>query len=264
VSAWAAALGRAPTLLTGAGEKTEDLQQELDAATGVYLAVARDLSAKRRSAAPKFARAIEALLAELAMERTRFEVRFAASELPPAQWSNHGIDQAEFFVSPNPGEDLRPLARIVSGGELSRVMLALKTMNVEEGSGKTLIFDEVDAGIGGRVADVVGLKLRGLGDRFQVLCITHLPQIAARATTQFQIEKQVRGTRTVTTVRRLDDGQRVEEIARMIGGTAITDPVRASARELLRNTGPAPAAGQAKGKQKAKGESESRRWPRST
>jgi DNA repair protein RecN (Recombination protein N) len=192
-----------------------------------------------------FARALEALLAELAMERTRFEVRFNAGELPPDAWSERGIDQAEFFVSPNPGEDLRPLARIVSGGELSRVMLALKTLAAEHppgpaGSaprarwgGKTLIFDEVDAGIGGRVADVVGSRLQALGVQFQVLCITHLPQIAARATTQFAIEKSVRGGRTVTRVERLDGSGRVEELARMIGGTSVTEQVRASARELL-------------------------------
>jgi DNA repair protein RecN (Recombination protein N) len=140
----------------------------------------------------------------------------------------------------------------VSGGELSRVMLALKTLAVGAERGKTLIFDEVDAGIGGRVADVVGAKLGGLGRDFQVLCITHLPQIAARATTQFRIEKHVRGSRTMTTVDRLDDEGRAEEIARMIGGAAVTDSVRASARELI-------AGREAKGKQRAKGESESRK-----
>ena len=252
------ALARERDLLTGASERAEDLQQELDAATEAYLRVARELSSKRRAAAPRFAREIESLLGELAMERTRFEVRFTASELPAEQWGERGIDQAEFFVSPNPGEDLRPLARIVSGGELSRVMLALKTMNAGEGSGKTLIFDEVDAGIGGRVADVVGLKLRALGKRFQVLSITHLPQIAARATTQFQIEKQVRRDRTATTVRRLDDAERIEEIARMIGGASISESVRASARDLLQG-GEAAAPRGAKAKPKAKGESESRR-----
>jgi DNA repair protein RecN (Recombination protein N) len=154
------------------------------------------------------------------------------------------------------------------------VMLALKTMAAEAGEGrrgvpssgavasaktagppKTLIFDEVDAGIGGRVADVVGSKLSELGAGFQVLCITHLPQIAARATTQFRIEKTVRGKRTVTTVERLEDAGRVEEIARMIGGAATSDAVLASAREMLDGG----RRGGAKGKQKAKGESETRR-----
>ena len=129
-------------------------------------------------------------------------------------------------------------------------MLALKTLAVGGGRGRTLIFDEVDAGIGGRVADVVGSKLRGLGYDFQVLCITHLPQIAARATTQYRIEKHVRGDRTVTTVERLDDKSRVDEIARMIGGASVTASVRASAGDLIAGSG-------AKGKTKAKGESES-------
>ncbi len=227
------ALVRERDLLTGAGERAEDLIKALDAATAAYLAVARELSRKRRAAAVTFARELEALLAELAMARTRFEVRFNESELAEDAWSERGIDQAEFFVSPNPGEDLRPLARIVSGGELSRVMLALKTLAAEDAPGKTLIFDEVDAGIGGRVADVVGSRLQALGERFQVLCITHLPQIAARGTTQFMIEKSVRGNRTVTRVDRLDEKGRVEEVARMIGGAAVTGQVRASARELL-------------------------------
>ena len=227
------ALARERDLLTGAGERAEDLIKALDAATAAYVALGRDLSHRRRTAAIRFARDLEALLAELAMARTRFEVRFNATDLPEAAWSERGIDEAEFFVSPNPGEDLRPLSRIVSGGELSRVMLALKTLAAEDAPGKTLIFDEVDAGIGGRVADVVGSRLQALGERFQVLCITHLPQIAARGATQFAIEKSVRGSRTVTRVDRLDKDGRVEEVARMIGGASVTEPVRSSARELL-------------------------------
>jgi hypothetical protein len=207
------------------------------------------------------------LVADLAMAGTTFEIRFNQSELGPDSWSERGIDQAEFFLSPNPGEDLRPLARIVSGGELSRVMLALKTMSVDEAEHKTMVFDEVDAGIGGRVADVVGARLGGLGDRFQVLCITHLPQIAARASTHFRIDKAVRRDRTVTTVQRLDLNGRIEEIGRMIGGASVTESVRASARELLSaskgnrgdSVNPPRLSGHAKGKQKAKGESESRR-----
>jgi DNA repair protein RecN (Recombination protein N) len=244
-------LARERELLTGVGERAEDLMKELEAATSAYLDVARDLSRKRRAAAAGFSRDLEGLLGELAMTRTRFEVRFNDGELPHDAWSERGIDQAEFFVSPNPGEDLRPLARIVSGGELSRVMLALKTLAAEEAPGKTLIFDEVDAGIGGRVADVVGARLQALGDRFQVLCITHLPQIAARGTTQFRIEKSVRGNRTVTTVERLDAAGRIDEVARMIGGAAVTEPVRASARELL-HTAAKPMVGGERRKAKAK------------
>src|SRR3989441_2886833 len=226
-------LARERAVLTGSAEQGRDLERELEAATEQYLLAARELSQRRRRAALDFARRLEALLAELAMARTRFEVRFNEVELPPDRWSERGVDEAEFFVSPNPGEDLRPLARIVSGGELSRVMLALKTLAAGDAPGKTLIFDEVDAGIGGRVADVVGARLQALAERFQVLCITHLPQIAVHATTQFRIEKKVRGRRTVTAVEHLDPDGREEEIARMMGGVAITPPMRASARELL-------------------------------
>ena len=227
------ALARERDLLTGSGERAEDLQKALNGASERYLALARELSRKRRDAAGPFARTVETLLAGLAMERTRFDLRFNGAEAGPEEWNERGIDRAEFYVSPNPGEELRPLARIVSGGELSRVMLALKTLAVGDAPGKTLIFDEVDAGIGGRVAEVVGGRLRALGERFQVLCITHLPQIAARGTTQFRIEKRVRGSRTVTSVERLSDAGRVEEIARMIGGAIVTDAVRATARDLL-------------------------------
>jgi DNA repair protein RecN (Recombination protein N) len=148
-------------------------------------------------------------------------------------------------------------------------MLALKTLAAADAPGKTLIFDEVDAGIGGRVADVVGARLGALGGRFQVLCITHLPQIAAHASTQFRIEKHVRGSRTVTSVERLDEAGRVDEIGRMIGGAVLTDPVRASARELLasavqsafrvRSECTLNKAQQDKGKAKAKGESRKRK-----
>jgi DNA repair protein RecN (Recombination protein N) len=171
------------------------------------------------------------------MERTRFEVRLVTSEAEE-QWTDAGLDSGEFFLSPNVGEELRPLARIVSGGELSRVMLALKTLAAGNADrSKTLIFDEVDAGIGGRVATVVGEKLASLGDRFQVLCITHLPQIAASGRTHFLIEKRIHGRRTVTSVTRLQGDERVAEIARMMGGTAAGEKAMASARELLDASG---------------------------
>jgi DNA repair protein RecN (Recombination protein N) len=272
-----ASLARERGLLTGATEAADVLQRDLAERTRAFLESARALSARRRAAAVAFARSMESLLAELAMAGTRFEIRFNDGELPESGWSSRGVDEAEFFLSPNVGEDLRPLARIVSGGELSRVMLALKTLGAGDGAGavtpgKTLIFDEVDAGIGGRVAEVVGARLLALGQRFQVLCITHLPQIAARAGTQFRIEKSVRGRRTATAVGRLEGELRVDEIARMIGGSSVTDAVRASARELLRPAtlgaaGPSSAGPvskpTAKAKAKAKGESESR-WPRNT
>jgi DNA repair protein RecN (Recombination protein N) len=260
--------------LEGGDDRRVALERQLAAARAGYLTAAQNVSAARRRAAGAFARALVELLRDLAMEQTRFEVRLSDSPVAEALWTARGIDQGEFFLSPNPGEDLRPLARIVSGGELSRVMLAIKTLTATSRHGFSdagdrppsasapgLIFDEVDAGIGGRVADVVGRKLRTLGSAFQVLCITHLPQIAACADTHFQIEKRVERGRTKTTVKRLDDDSRVEELARMLGGEAITDGLRRSAREMLeakavrRGSAPAPAPG-------AKGESESSRRKR--
>lgn len=236
--------------LTGGQSTLAEIEQRLAEAGRVFLDAARALSASRRSAATRFAKSIEAELADLAMARTKFEVRLTTSE-SESQWSDAGIDSGEFFLSPNVGEELRPLARIVSGGELSRVMLALKTLGAKDGTvGKTLIFDEVDAGIGGRVASVVGDKLAALGQRFQVLCITHLPQIAASGRTHFLIEKRVQGSRTVTSVTRLTAEDRVPEIARMMGGSAAGVKALESARELL---GTAEAKGEAEAK--AKGES---------
>ena len=260
-------LTRERDLLTQTAESVEGLESALAEARARYHKDAQELSNARRGAASRFSTELERLLGELAMAHARFEVRFNADPLTEELWTERGIDQAEFFLSPNPGEEVRPLARIVSGGELSRVMLALKTMSVDEAEHKTMVFDEVDAGIGGRVADVVGGRLGALGDRFQVLCITHLPQIAARASTHFRIDKAVRRDRTVTTVQRLDGEGRIEEIGRMIGGALVTESVRTSARELLSapkqsgrgRTHDAGTSGHAKGKQKAKGESESRR-----
>jgi DNA repair protein RecN (Recombination protein N) len=140
---------------------------------------------------------------------------------------------------------VKPLARIASGGELSRIMLALKTLASTDAPGKTLIFDEVDAGIGGAVADVVGGRLQRLGQRFQVLCITHLPQIAAYGSTHYHIVKNIRSGRTLTEVTKVNGTDREEELARMIGGADVSETVRASAREMLASrSAPAPGASQ--------------------
>ena len=149
------------------------------------------------------------------MARTRCEVRFAPAQ-SDADWTERGLEQAEFYISPNPGEDVKPLARIASGGELSRIMLALKTLGSNDAPGKTLIFDEVDTGIGGAVADVVGVRLQNLAKRFQVLCITHLPQIAAYGGTHLSISKSVKQGRTV-------DPRRPPGRRRPPGGTGADD-----------------------------------------
>jgi DNA repair protein RecN (Recombination protein N) len=238
--------------LTGGQSTVAEIEERLRQAGRQFLDEARQLSSERRGSAKRFAASLETELADLAMAKTRFEVRLTSSEVE-GQWTDAGIDAGEFFLSPNVGEELRPLARIVSGGELSRVMLALKTLGAKDGmAGKTLIFDEVDAGIGGRVASVVGDKLAALGTRFQVLCITHLPQIAACGRTHFLIEKRVQGSRTVTSVTRLTNEDRVVEVARMMGGAAAGVKVLESARELL-------ATSQAKGEAEAKAKGESPR-----
>jgi DNA repair protein RecN (Recombination protein N) len=217
------------------------LGASLQAAERQFLDAARGLSAERRIAAAALGRGIEDALRQLAMAHTRFTVRFEA-ELPSEKWSQSGVDAAEFFVSANVGEDLRPLARVASGGELSRIMLALhavglKGLGSEADAGgipaRTLIFDEVDAGIGGAVADAVGDRLRELADRFQVICITHLPAIAARADTHFAVEKTAIRGRTHTEARVVAGDERIAEIGRMLAGGQQSDIVRAAARELL-------------------------------
>jgi DNA repair protein RecN (Recombination protein N) len=218
--------------LQHANERRAELEAETASARDAFLKEARRLSRKRRDAAGAFAHRLQELLSDLAMARADFEIRFEP-ESAEAAWTEAGIDVAECYLSANVGEDLRPLARIASGGELSRVMLAIRTLAAAEAPGKTLIFDEIDAGIGGRVAAVVGRKLRRIGESFQVLCITHLPQIAAAGHAHFHISKTIIDGRTQTRVLRLNDAERVGELARMIGGAVPTDAARAAARELL-------------------------------
>jgi DNA repair protein RecN (Recombination protein N) len=175
------------------------------------------------------------------MEKTRFEVAFLppdaeAAGADPSAWTERGLERAEFLLSPNPGEELRPLARIASGGELSRIMLGLKSVVRADVPGLTLVFDEVDAGIGGRVAEVVGRKLKAVAARQQVLCVTHLPQIASFADQHVAVRKRVERGRTVTVVEPLADEARTEEVARMLGGETITATARQHAREMLKQS----------------------------
>ena len=238
--------------LSSADERAAEIAQALSRAERDYLTAAEALSAARHAAATRFARELVGVLAGLAMEQTRFDVRLERVA-DKAGWGPRGIDRAEFYVSPNPGEDLRPLSRVVSGGELSRLMLGIKTLTAQIGRGATLIFDEVDAGIGGQTADVVGKRLQTLAVADQVLCITHLPQIAAHADVHYQITKTVHHGRTMTSVIRLDRTAREAELARMIAGDQGGNSVLASAGEMLN------ARTRAKGESNAKGESESRR-----
>jgi DNA repair protein RecN (Recombination protein N) len=240
--------------LASIGDRLAEAEAVQSDAERAYLAAAARLTETRKAAAARFAPQLVRQLADLAMPHTRFEVRFEAAPLPAERWSARGVDEAQFYVSPNPGEDLRPLARIVSGGEMSRIMLGIKSLASIDQPGKTLVFDEVDAGIGGRVADAVGGKLRDLGSSFQVLCITHLPQIAAYGKLHYLIEKAISSGRTITRVTRLNQKAREEELARMLGGLQVTETSRRNAKELL-----ALRQGEGESEHTAKGESPRRR-----
>jgi len=191
---------------------------------------AERLTVARRRAAAKLERGVAAEFRQLALEDARFEARIGDGGALGAA----GLDEVEFFLAANPGEEPRPLARVASGGELSRIMLALKTVSAAGEDGATLIFDEVDAGIGGRVAEVVGRKLRELGRRRQVLSVTHLPVIAAFAQHHVVVSKRVVRGRTLSSAARLTDPDRVQELARMLGGARLTREAREHAEELLR------------------------------
>jgi DNA repair protein RecN (Recombination protein N) len=202
------------------------------------------LSARRRDAAVVLAGAVEGAVGELGLGGTRVEIavgrRPAGQDEPAVEldgdavaFDASGVDVVVFRIAPNPGEPARPLAKIASGGELSRLALALEEVLADADATPTLVFDEIDAGIGGRSADPVGRTLWALARRHQVLCVTHLPQIAAYADAHFTIHKIQQDGRTVTQVRRLDDGERTAELAAMIGGAASGPAAEASARELL-------------------------------
>jgi len=148
--------------------------------------------------------------------------------------TERGVDQVEFYFSPNPGEPVKPLARIASGGELSRLMLAIKSLALARGEIPTLLFDEVDAGIGGRIAEIVGQKLKKVAAAHQVICVTHLPQIAALADSHYAVAKEVARGRTFTRVHRLDQRERVAEVARMLGGVTVTDKAIRHAEEMVK------------------------------
>jgi len=207
------------------------------------LASARDLSQQRKKVAHELEEKVEKELSTLGMKRVRFGVQIetdylekpAEGQEPLPRLNEKGIDRGQFLISPNPGEELKPLARIASGGELSRIMLAMKRIFAEETWVKTLIFDEVDAGIGGGTAEVVGRKLKEISKRHQVFCITHLPQIASFADAHYKVSKKTHGGRTFVEVKCLNEEDRLEEVARMLGGLKITGKTLDHAREMLKN-----------------------------
>ena len=210
------------------GERIADLDRALEEARLRYSELAAELSRQRHEAASKLDEAVAGELHPLKLDAARFRTAFAQAEPGSA-----GTDKVEFEVSTNPGAPFGPLTKIASGGEMSRFVLALKVALAEAGSAGTMIFDEIDRGVGGAVASAIGERLARLALQSQVLVVTHSPQVAARATHHFRIEKTHGADGTRTTVRRLDGDERREEIARMLSGAAVTDEARAQAARLL-------------------------------
>ncbi|MBL0284760.1 MAG: DNA repair protein RecN [Zoogloea sp.] len=207
----------------------EALAREEATARGVFMGGAQTLSSARQKVAAALSAAVTEAMQSLAMAGSCFDIALRAVEEGCAS----GLETVEFLVTANASQPLRPLARVASGGELSRIGLAIQVITSRNAATPTLIFDEVDVGIGGRVAEIVGRLLRQLGDDRQVLCVTHLPQVAAQANWQWSIAKETREGQTLSSVKQLDSGARIEEIARMLGGVNITDTTRSHAAEML-------------------------------
>lgn len=227
-------------------EEIPALERIFEEARGSAWQIAEALSMERKRVAKKFKKEMEKEIEGLGMPGTIFEVRFLSEEgdgyEPPflvggKKVTEQGMDQVEFYFSPNPGEAVKPLAKIASGGELSRLMLAIKSLVLTQGDIPTLLFDEVDAGIGGKVAEIVGKKLKKVAASHQVLCVTHLPQIAALADSHYVVQKEVAKGRTFTEVKKLNDKERVEEVARMLGGVKITEKTKRHAEEMVKRQG---------------------------
>ncbi|MET0497922.1 MAG: DNA repair protein RecN [Steroidobacteraceae bacterium] len=209
-----------------------NIEARLQEADTIYRGASNLLSKSRRSAAAQLSESVTTLMQRLGMPGGKFQadVRgLAADAVGP-----HGADEVEFLVSANPGQPLRPLAKVASGGELSRISLAVQVAAAQTDALPCLVFDEVDAGVGGGVAEIVGRQLRTLGDRAQVLCVTHLPQVASQAHAHVRVAKLTDGKTTRTSLHTLTADERVEEIARMLGGVSITDKAREHAAEMLR------------------------------
>ena len=225
--------------------KQEELKKgevELGEKWGSLLTMATRLSEKRHEVAKDLEDKVEKELNQLGMAGTKFKIKFSPEaytdgavslDLPESAVDPGGIDSVEFMISPNVGEDLRPMARIASGGELSRIMLALKTILARSSSVETLVFDEIDSGIAGATAAIIGEKLRSLAQYHQIVCITHLPQIASSGELHFLVVKKVSGGRTRTHIAPLDREDRINEIARLLGGKTISEKTLAHAREML-------------------------------
>ncbi|HET9181841.1 MAG TPA: DNA repair protein RecN [Candidatus Angelobacter sp.] len=237
VIAYGAEVARKMNELENREDILRDLKKQLSAAAASYLSAAQAISKKRYSSAKELQKLVETEINELAM-KAQFRIEVSGGD-QPENWSATGFDNVVYLISPNLGEPLRPVEQIASGGELSRVMLALKA-TIETGKKsksqgqRTLVFDEIDTGIGGRAAEAVGKKLKSLARSNQVLCITHLPQIASFADHHYLIEKREAAGRAKTLVRPLSSEQRTEEIARMLSGAKLTETSRQHAEQLLK------------------------------
>ena len=222
----------------------EQIQKRLDAAETEFMHACTALSKARSDAAHRLSEQISSLMQTLGMPGGVFEI--AVRPLGKAEAGPHGADDIEFLVSANPGQPPRALAKVASGGELSRISLAIQVAAVQSNDASCLVFDEVDAGVGGGVAEIVGRQLRALGDHAQVLCVTHLPQVASQAHAHIKVTKLTDGRTTRTSLHPLSRDERVEEIARMLGGVDVTDKARQHAAEMLEMPNK-----QTKGKKKA-------------
>jgi DNA repair protein RecN (Recombination protein N) len=228
--------------LSNSAEHMADLEGREQDLLAELATLAGELSARRRATGQSLARAIEGAMGDLAMPRVKFAVDISYSDDPQGvpladgrrvACERHGIDRVEFMISPNPGEPLKPLARIASGGESARLLLALKSILSRVDPVTTLVFDEIDVGVGGRAGQVVGQKLWAMTDAHQVVCITHLPQVAGFADAHYAISKQFSDDRTRTAITQLDEPRRVDELAAMLDGTPVSEPSRANAHAIL-------------------------------
>ncbi len=218
--------------LSSSEQDMDKLEHELEHSRASYLTSARQLSQKRQNIAVSLSDQITQVMQELGMEGGRFSIRVEEFE-SESSFKKSGIDSISYQVSANPGQPLKPMNKVASGGELSRISLAIQVILCESSKIPTLIFDEVDSGIGGGIAEIVGKKLRWLGENRQVLCVTHLPQVASQAHQHLRVEKTSSIDNTTTHVTTLNEAERLEEIARMLGGMTITDQTRAHASEMI-------------------------------
>ncbi len=221
--------------LSNAEALRTEVEQDAAAAEAKFRKLAMSLSRQRRKAAEKFSAAVTETMAGLGMPGGVFEA--AVRRLPDDEVRSWGIDAIEFLISANPGQDTMPLARVASGGELSRMSLAIQVIASNGSRIPTMVFDEVDSGVGGRVAEMVGRRLRELGARRQVLCVTHLPQVASLAAQHLRVSKVTDGSSTRTIIRALNHEERIQELARMLGGVDITQKTLEHAAEMLEGAG---------------------------